>query len=80
MLSVARVAYKPLKALAVNVAVYSRSRHQRRKPDSMTTVDPRVEPLYSPVILVDASRQSKPKPGVCTEVLARDYATLPLAS
>jgi hypothetical protein len=49
MLSVARVAYKPLKALAVNViAVYSRSRRKRRKPDSMTTVDPRVEPLYSP--------------------------------
>jgi hypothetical protein len=48
MLSVARVAYKPLKALAVNViAVYSRARRKRRKPDSMTTIVPRVERLYS---------------------------------
>ena len=48
MLSVARVAYIPLKALAANViAVYSRSRRKRRKPDSMTTVDPGVERLYS---------------------------------
>jgi hypothetical protein len=46
MLSDARVAYIPLRALAVNViAVCSRS---RRKPDSMTTVDPRIERLYSP--------------------------------
>jgi hypothetical protein len=48
MLSVARVAYIPLKALAANViAVYSRSRHKSRKPDSTTTVDPGVERLYS---------------------------------
>jgi hypothetical protein len=48
MPSVARVAYIPLRALAVSViAVYSRSRRKRRKPDSMTTVDPGVERLYS---------------------------------
>jgi hypothetical protein len=48
MLSVARVTYVPLKALAVNViAIYSRSRRKRREPDSMTTVDPRVERHYS---------------------------------
>jgi hypothetical protein len=52
MSSVARVAYKPLKALAVNViAIYSRSRRKRRKPDSkpdsMTTVDHGVDRLYS---------------------------------
>ena len=45
---VARVAYIPLRALALNViAIYSRSHRKRRKPDSMTTVDPRVERLYS---------------------------------
>jgi hypothetical protein len=48
MPSVARVAYMPLRALAANViAIYSRSRRKRRKPDSMPTVDPRVERLYS---------------------------------
>jgi hypothetical protein len=48
MPSVARVAYMPLRALAANmIAIYSRSRRKRRKPDSMTTVDPRVERLYS---------------------------------
>ena len=48
MPSVARVAYRPLKAFAVNViAIYSRARRKRHKPDSMTTVDPRVERLYS---------------------------------
>jgi hypothetical protein len=48
MSSVARVAYKPLKALAVSViAIYSRSRRKRRKPDSTTIVVPRVERLYS---------------------------------
>ena len=48
MPSVARVTYIPLRALAVNViAIYSRSRRKRRKPDSMTTVDPGVERLYS---------------------------------
>lgn len=48
MPSVARVAYIPLRALALNViANYSRSRRRRRKPDSMTTVDPRAERLYS---------------------------------
>ena len=47
-MSVARVAYIPLKAFAVNViAIYSRARRKRHKPDSMTTVDPRVERLYS---------------------------------
>jgi len=47
MSSVARAAYKPLKALAVSViAIYSRSRRKRRKPDS-TTVVPRVERHYS---------------------------------
>jgi len=47
MPSVARVTYIPLKALAVNViAIYSRSRRKRRKPDS-TTVVPRVERHYS---------------------------------
>jgi hypothetical protein len=52
MPSVARVAYIPLRALAVNViAIYSRSRRKRRKPDSMTTVDPSVERLYSLVPL-----------------------------
>ena len=48
MLSVARVAYIPLKALAVNViAVYSRSRRTRRKPDRMTSVELLVKPHYS---------------------------------
>jgi hypothetical protein len=48
MLSVARVAYIPLKALAVNViAVYSRSRRKRRQPDRMTSVELLVKPLYS---------------------------------
>ena len=48
MPSIARVTYIPLRALAVNViAIYSRSRRKRRKPDSMTTVDPGVERLYS---------------------------------
>jgi hypothetical protein len=48
MPSVARVAYIPLRALAVNViAIYSRSRRKRRKPDSMTTVEPGVERLYT---------------------------------
>jgi hypothetical protein len=48
MPSVARVAYIPLKAFAVNViAIYSRARHKRRKPDSMITVDPGVKRLYS---------------------------------
>lgn len=48
MPSVARVTYIPLRALAVSViAIYSRSRRKRRKPDSITTVDPGVERLYS---------------------------------
>jgi hypothetical protein len=48
MLSVARVAYIPLRALAVNViAVYSRSRRRRRKPDRMTSVELLVKPHYS---------------------------------
>jgi hypothetical protein len=48
MSSVARVAYLPFKALAVNViAIYSRSRRKKRKPTSMTTVEPLVARLYS---------------------------------
>lgn len=48
MSSVARMTYLPLRALAVNViAIYSRSRRKRRKPDSMTTIDPRAERLFS---------------------------------
>ena len=48
MSSVARVVYIPFKALAVNViAIYSRSRRKKRKPDSMTTVEPLVARLYS---------------------------------
>jgi hypothetical protein len=48
MLSVARVAYIPLRALAVNViAVYSRSRRKRRKPDRMTSVELLVKPHYT---------------------------------
>ena len=48
MPSVARVTYIPLRALAVSViAIYARSRRKRRRPDSMTTVDPGVERLYS---------------------------------
>src|ERR1700676_4958877 len=47
MLSVARVTTIPLRTLAANViAIYSRSRHKRRKPDSMTT-ELLVERLYS---------------------------------
>jgi hypothetical protein len=47
MLSVARVTYIPLRALAVNViSIYSRSRRKRRKPDSMT-IKLLVERLYS---------------------------------
>jgi hypothetical protein len=48
MSSVARVAYIPLKAFAVNViALYSRARTKRHKPDSVVNVDPCVERLYS---------------------------------
>ena len=49
MSSVARVVYIPFKALAVNViAIYSRSRRKKRKPASMTTVEPPlVARLYS---------------------------------
>jgi hypothetical protein len=47
MPSVARVAYIPLKALAINViAIYSRSRRKRRRRDSLTTV-PLVKPPYT---------------------------------
>ena len=55
MPSVAR--YIPLRALAVNViAIYSRSRRKRRKPVSMTTVEPLVKPLYSPDELTELRR------------------------
>ena len=53
MLSVARVAYKPLRALAVNViAVYSRSRRKLRRPDSTIPV----QPLYNRDELTDLRR------------------------
>ena len=55
MPSVAR--YIPLRALAVNViAIYSRSRRKRRKPVSMTTVEPLVKTLYSPDELAELRR------------------------
>jgi hypothetical protein len=58
MPSVARVAYVPLKALAVNmIALYTRARQKRRKPDSTTTVDPRIEHLYSPDELTELRRK-----------------------
>jgi hypothetical protein len=48
MPSVARVAYIPLRALAVSViAIYSRSRRKRHQPESVSTVEPLVERLYS---------------------------------
>ena len=57
MSSVARVAYIPFKALAVNViAIYSRSRRKKRKPDSMTTVEPLVARLYRPDELLELRR------------------------
>jgi hypothetical protein len=57
MLSVASVAYIPLKALPVNViAVYSRSRRKRRKPDRMTSVELLVKPHYSVSELTERRR------------------------
>jgi hypothetical protein len=57
MLSVARVTYIPLRALAINViAIYSRARRKRRTPDLTTTVVPRVERLYSMDELVELRR------------------------
>jgi hypothetical protein len=57
MLSVARVAYKPLKVLALNViAVYSRARRKRRKPDRMTSVELLVKPHYSVAELTELRR------------------------
>jgi len=54
MPSIARVAYIPLRALAVNViAIYSRSRRKRRKPDSTTPVQLLVEPIYNRDELTD---------------------------
>ena len=48
MPSVAGVTYIPLRALAVNVIAFNtRARRKRRKPDSMTAVEPLVERLYS---------------------------------
>ena len=48
MPSVARVTYLPLRALAVNViAICSRSRRKRHKPDRMTSVEPLIDRLYS---------------------------------
>jgi hypothetical protein len=48
MPSVARVTYIPLRAPAVNViAICSRSRRIRHKPDRMTTVEPLIDCLYS---------------------------------
>jgi len=62
MPSVARVAYMPLRALAAAnmIAIYSRSRRKRRKPNSMTTVDPRVERLYSLDELTDFREEIRP--------------------
>ena len=60
MLSVARVTYIPLRVLAVNViAIYSRSRRNRRKPDSTTTVEPVVGGLYSPDELLELRRNGE---------------------
>ena len=57
MPSIARVAYIPLRALAVNViAIYSRSRRKRRKPDSTTPVQLLVEPIYNRDELTDLGR------------------------
>ena len=57
MASVAHAAYKPLRALAVNViAFYSRSRSKRRKPDSTAPVQPLVEPIYNRDELMDLRR------------------------
>jgi hypothetical protein len=58
MPSVARVAYIPLRTLAVNViAFYSRARRKRRKPASITKpVEPLVERLYSPDELLELRR------------------------
>jgi hypothetical protein len=57
MLSVARVTYIPFRVLAVNViAIHSRSRRNRRKPDSTTTVEPVVGRLYSPDELLEMRR------------------------
>jgi hypothetical protein len=48
MLSVARVTYVPLRALAANViAFYSRPRRLRREPGSTIAVESRVKRLYS---------------------------------
>jgi hypothetical protein len=61
MPSVARVTYIPLRALAVNViAFYTRARRKRRKPDSTTTVDPRIERLYSLDELTELRRKMLP--------------------
>jgi len=58
MPSVARVAYIPLRALAGHViAFYTRARRKRRKPDSTTAVDPRIERLYSPDELTELRRK-----------------------
>jgi hypothetical protein len=58
MPSVARVAYIPLKAFAVNVIVmYSCACHKRRKPDSTTIIEPRVEHLYGPDELTELRRK-----------------------
>jgi hypothetical protein len=58
MPSVARVTYIPLKAFAVNViAIYSRARRKRRKPDATTTTEPRAEHLYCPDELTELRRK-----------------------
>jgi hypothetical protein len=49
----------PLRALAVNViAIFSRSRRKRRKPDSTTTVEPLAERLYSQDELTELRRNT----------------------
>jgi hypothetical protein len=54
---VARAAYTPLRALAVNViALYSRSRRKLRKPDRMTSIELVVKPHYSVSELTELRR------------------------
>src|SRR5450631_1809610 len=54
---VARAAYTPLRALAVNViAFYSRSRRKSHKPDRMTSIELVVKPHYSVSELTELRR------------------------
>jgi hypothetical protein len=40
------------------IAIYSRSRRKKRKPDSVATVEPLVERLYSPDELTELRRNT----------------------